>query len=185
MGIIGPSGSGKSTLLRLFMRFWDVNHGAVKLSGADVKDINTADLRQMEALVTQDTHLFHDSIANNLRIAKPDATREELEEACRKASVHDFILSLPKGYDTPVGELGDTLSGGERQRLGLARAFLHGAPLLLLDEPTSNLDSLNEAVILKALREEQGDRTVVLVSHRASTMGIAHRVCRVANGRLS
>ena len=185
LGIIGPSGSGKSTLLRLFMRFWDVNHGAVKLSGADVKDINTADLRQMEALVTQDTHLFHDSIANNLRIAKPDATREELEEACRKASVHDFILSLPKGYDTPVGELGDTLSGGERQRLGLARAFLHGAPLLLLDEPTSNLDSLNEAVILKALREEQGDRTVVLVSHRASTMGIAHRVCRVTNGRLS
>ncbi|WP_294537195.1 amino acid ABC transporter ATP-binding/permease protein [uncultured Pseudoflavonifractor sp.] len=185
LGIIGPSGSGKSTLLRLFMRFWDVNRGAVKLSGADVKDINTADLRQMEALVTQDTHLFHDSIANNLRIAKPDATREELEEACRKASVHDFILSLPKGYDTPVGELGDTLSGGERQRLGLARAFLHGAPLLLLDEPTSNLDSLNEAVILKALREEQGDRTVVLVSHRASTMGIAHRVCRVTNGRLS
>ena len=185
LGIIGPSGSGKSTLLRLFMRFWDVNRGAVKLSGADVKDINTADLRQMEALVTQDTHLFHDSIANNLRIAKPDATREELEEACRKASVHDFILSLPKGYDTPVGELGDTLSGGERQRLGLARAFLHGAPLLLLDEPTSNLDSLNEAVILRALREEQGDRTVVLVSHRASTMGIAHRVCRVTNGRLS
>ena len=185
LGIIGPSGSGKSTLLRLFMRFWDVNRGAVKLSGADVKDINTADLRQMEALVTQDTHLFHDSIANNLRIAKPDATREELEEACRKASVHDFILSLPKGYDTPVGELGDTLSGGERQRLGLARAFLHGAPLLLLDEPTSNLDSLNEAVILKALKEEQGNRTVVLVSHRASTMGIAHRVCRVANGRMS
>ena len=185
LGIIGPSGSGKSTLLRLFMRFWDVNHGAVKLSGADVKDINTADLRQMEALVTQDTHLFHDSIANNLRIAKPDATQAELEEACRKASVHDFILSLPKGYDTPVGELGDTLSGGERQRLGLARAFLHGAPLLLLDEPTSNLDSLNEAVILRALREEQGDRTVVLVSHRASTMGIAHRVCRVTNGRLS
>ena len=185
LGIIGPSGSGKSTLLRLLMRFWDVNHGSVKLSGTDVKDINTADLRQMEALVTQDTHLFHDSIANNLRIAKPDATQEELEDACRKASVHDFILSLPKGYDTPVGELGDTLSGGERQRLGLARAFLHGAPLLLLDEPTSNLDSLNEAVILKALKEEQGNRTVVLVSHRASTMGIAHRVCRVANGRMS
>ena len=185
LGIIGPSGSGKSTLLRLLMRFWDVNRGSVKLSGTDVKDINTADLRQMEALVTQDTHLFHDSIANNLRIAKPDATQAELEDACRKASVHDFILSLPKGYDTPVGELGDTLSGGERQRLGLARAFLHGAPLLLLDEPTSNLDSLNEAVILKALKEEQGNRTVVLVSHRASTMGIAHRVCRVTNGRMS
>lgn len=185
LGITGPSGSGKSTLLRLLMRFWDVNHGSVKLSGTDIKDINTADLRQMEALVTQDTHLFHDSIANNLRIAKPDATQAELEDACRKASVHDFILSLPKGYDTPVGELGDTLSGGERQRLGLARAFLHGAPLLLLDEPTSNLDSLNEAVILKALKEERGNRTVVLVSHRASTMGIAHRVCRVSSGRMS
>lgn len=185
LGIIGPSGSGKSTLLRLLMRFWDVNRGSVKLSNTDVKDINTADLRQMEALVTQDTHLFHDSITNNLRIAKPDATQAELEDACRKASVHDFILSLPKGYDTPVGELGDTLSGGERQRLGLARAFLHGAPLLLLDEPTSNLDSLNEAVILKALKEEQENRTVVLVSHRASTMGIAHRVYRVANGRMS
>src|SRR5699024_5326843 len=120
LGIIGPSGSGKSTLLRLLMRFWDVNHGSVKLSNTDVKDINTANLRQMEALVTQDTHLFHDSIANNLRIAKPDATQAELEEACRKASVHDFILSLPKGYDTPVAELGDSLSGGERQRLGLA-----------------------------------------------------------------
>ena len=139
----------------------------------------------MESFVTQDTHLFHDSIRNNLRIARLDATDEEIVAACKKASVHDFILTLPQGYDTPVGELGDTLSGGERQRLGLARAFLHDAPFLLLDEPTSNLDSLNEAVILRSLQEERGGKTVVLVSHRASTMRIADTVYSVENGRLS
>lgn len=135
--------------------------------------------------MTQETHLFHDSIADNLRIAKPDASQEELEQACKKASVHDFIMSLPKGYDTLVGELGDTLSGGEKQRLGLARAFLHDAPFMLLDEPTSNLDSLNEAVILKSLYEERKGKTVVLVSHRKSTMGIADRVYSVEHGRMS
>ena len=138
----------------------------------------------MESFVTQETHLFHDSIRNNLRIAKLDATDEEIIAACRKASVHDFIMSLPKGYDTEVGELGDTLSGGERQRLGLARAFLHDAPFLLLDEPTSNLDSLNEAVILKSLHEERAGKTVVLVSHRKSTMGIADTVHSVEQGRM-
>lgn len=135
--------------------------------------------------MTQETHLFHDSIKNNLKIAKLDATDQEIEEACQKASVHDFIMSLPQGYDTPVGELGDTLSGGERQRIGLARAFLHGAPLLLLDEPTSNLDSLNEAVILRSLREEREDRTIVLVSHRRPTMRIADTVYSVEHGRIS
>ena len=135
--------------------------------------------------MTQQTHLFHDSIRNNLRIAKLDATDEEIVVACKKASVHDFILSLPKGYDTEVGELGDTLSGGERQRMGLARAFLHDAPFLLLDEPTSNLDSLNEAVILKSLHQERQGKTVVLVSHRKSTMGIADRVYSVEHGRMS
>ena len=139
----------------------------------------------MESFVEQDTHLFHDSIAANLRIAKADATQEELEAACRKASVHDFILSLPHGYDTPVGELGDTLSGGEKQRLGLARAFLHDAPMMLLDEPTSNLDSLNEAVILRALRQEKSKRAVVLVSHRPSTMAAADVVYQVEQGRVS
>ena len=184
-GIVGKSGSGKSTLLRLLMRFWQVDQGRVTISGTSVEDINTENLRGMESFVEQDTHLFHDSIAANLRIAKADATQEELEAACRKASVHDFILSLPQGYDTPVGELGDTLSGGEKQRLGLARAFLHDAPMMLLDEPTSNLDSLNEAVILRALRQEKCKRAVVLVSHRPSTMAAADVVYQVEQGRVS
>jgi ATP-binding cassette subfamily C protein len=185
VGIVGRSGSGKSTLLKLFMRFWDTGEGRVKLSGTDISRINTTNLRDMESFVTQETHLFRDSIRNNLRIAKLNATDEELETACKKASVHDFIMSLPQGYDTPVGELGDTLSGGERQRLGLARAFLHNAPFMILDEPTSNLDSLNEAVILKSLRTERAGKTVVLVSHRESTMRVADRVYSVENGRMS
>ncbi len=185
VGISGRSGSGKSTLLKLFMRFWDVGQGRIALSGTPVPEINTANLREMESFVTQETHLFHDSIKNNLRIARLDASDAEIEAACQKASVHDFIMTLPQGYDTPVGELGDTLSGGERQRLGLARAFLHDAPLLLLDEPTSNLDSLNEAVILRSLHREREGKTVVLVSHRQSTMRIADRVYSVENGRMS
>ena len=185
IGINGCSGSGKSTLLKLFMRFWQVQQGELKISGRNVDAINTTKLRDMESFVTQETHLFHDSIRNNLRIAKLDATDEEIIAACKKASVHDFIMSMPKGYDTEVGELGDTLSGGERQRLGLARAFLHDAPFMLLDEPTSNLDSLNEAVILKSLHEERTGKTVVLVSHRKSTMGIADTVYSVEHGRMS
>lgn len=185
IGIVGKSGSGKSTLLKLFMRFWQVQDGAITISGKNVDDINTSNLRDMESFVTQETHLFHDSIRNNLRIAKLDASDEEIANACKKASVHDFIMQLPQGYDTPVGELGDTLSGGERQRLGLARAFLHDAPFMLLDEPTSNLDSLNEAVILKSLDEEREGKTVVLVSHRKSTMGIADVVHSVEHGRMS
>lgn len=190
IGLVGKSGSGKSTLLKLFMRFWDVQGGSVRISGRDVVEINTSDLRDMESFMTQETHLFHDSIKNNLRIAKPDATDAEIEAACRKASVHVFIMSLPRGYDSPVGELGDTLSGGERQRIGLARAFLHDAPFLLLDEPTSNLDSLNEAVILKSLHEEREGKTILLVSHRQSTMRIADTICSVESlsqtgGRMS
>lgn len=185
IGITGRSGSGKSTLLKLFMRFWPVTEGKVTVSGKSVDEINTENLRDMESFVTQQTHLFHDSIRKNLCIAKLDATEEEIIAACKKASVHDFIMGLPQGYDTEVGELGDTLSGGERQRLGLARAFLHNAPFLLLDEPTSNLDSLNEAVILKALQTECQDKTVILVSHRKSTMGIADTVYSVEHGRLS
>lgn len=175
-GIVGKSGSGKSTLLKLFMRFWQAGTGEIELSGRNVDEINTTDLRDMEGYMTQETHLFRDSIRNNLRIGKLNATEEEIISACKKASVHEFIMSLPKGYDSLIGELGSTVSGGEKQRLGLARMFLHNAPFLLLDEPTSNLDSLNEAVILKSLNEERGNRSIVMVSHRQSTMRIADQV---------
>lgn len=185
IGITGRSGTGKSTLLKLFMRFWKADEGCVSVSGMDVNRINTANLRDMESFLTQETHLFNDSISNNIRIAKLTATDEEIVKACRKASIHDFIMSLPQGYDTPVGELGEALSGGERQRLGLARAFLHDADMMLLDEPTSNLDSLNEAVILKSLGEESSGKTVVLVSHRKSTMRIVDREYCVEHRRMS
>lgn len=185
VGISGKSGSGKSTLLKLLMRFWTVDRGALRISDKDINEINTADLRDMESYMTQETYLFQDSIRNNLKIAKLDASDEEIVEACKKAAIHDFISSLPEGYDTAVGELGETLSGGERQRLGLARVFLHDAAFVLLDEPTSNLDSLNEAVILKALADSSADKTVVLVSHRQSTMRIADDVYSVENGRMS
>lgn len=185
LGIHGASGSGKSTLLKLLMRFWDVNSGALHVDGEDVRKIPTKHLRDMESYVTQETHLFHDSIANNIAIGKPGATREEIMEAACKASIHDFIMHLPKGYDTEVGELGDTLSGGEKQRIGIARAFLHDSPFLLMDEPTSNLDSLNEGIILKSLRESAEEKTVVLVSHRKSTMNVADVVFEMKEGRIS
>lgn len=185
VGVCGKSGSGKSTLLRLFMRFWDADRGDIEISGRSISRVNTSDLRGLESLVTQETQLFHDTIRNNIRIAKLDATDGEIERACRKASIHEFIASLPHGYDTQVGELGDTLSGGERQRLGLARAFLHDAPFMLLDEPTSNVDSLNEGVILRSLREAREGKTVLLVSHRASTMRVADRVFSIEDGKVA
>ena len=185
VGVVGRSGCGKSTLLKLLMRFWRANAGRVAVSGVGVDEINTKNLRDMESYMTQETQLFKDTIAGNIRIARLDATQAEIEEACRKASIHDFIMTLPKGYETEVGELGETLSGGERQRIGLARAFLHDAPFILLDEPTSNLDSLNEAVILKSLKESASGKTVVLVSHRRSTARIADEVMEMANGRVS
>ena len=184
-GIHGASGSGKSTLLKLLMRFWDVNEGSVSVDGEDVRKIPTRHLRDMESYVTQETHLFHDSIANNIAVGSPGASREAIIEAAKKASIHDFIMKLPKGYDTEVGELGDTLSGGEKQRIGIARAFLHDSPLILMDEPTSNLDSLNEGIILKSLREASEKKTVVLVSHRKSTMNIVDTVFEMKNGRIS
>ena len=187
VAVTGRSGSGKSTLLKLLMRFWRAQENSVRVSDTDVGGINTAHLRRLESFMTQDTDLFNVSIRDNIRIGKLDAGDEEVEAAAKKASIHDFILTLPHGYDTKTGELGETLSGGERQRIGLARAFLHDAPLLLLDEPTSNLDSLNEGVILKALREEAGasGRTVVLVSHRKSTLAVANRAYAIENGRFS
>ena len=184
-GIHGASGSGKSTLLKLLMRFWDVNEGSVSVDGEDVRKIPTRHLRDMESYVTQETHLFHDSIANNIAVGSSGASREAIIEAAKKASIHDFIMKLPKGYDTEVGELGDTLSGGEKQRIGIARAFLHDSLLILMDEPTSNLDSLNEGIILKSLREAAEKKTVVLVSHRKSTMNIVDTVFEMKDGRIS
>lgn len=185
VGITGKSGSGKSTLLKLFMRFWDVNSGKIEFSGNDLREVNTKSLRNNESFMTQDTVLFHDSIERNLLLANPNATHDRVVEACKRASIHDFIEALPEGYNTKIGELGETLSGGERQRLGLARVFLHEAPLVLLDEPTSNLDSLNEAVILQSLKEYCNDRMILLVSHRKSTMCITEKTYCVENGRLS
>ena len=183
-GIVGKSGCGKSTLLKLLMRFWNVGKGEISVSGRNIDEINTADLRNLESYMTQDTQLFKDTIANNIRIGKLDASDEEVVSACKKAAIHDFIMTLPKGYETKVGELGSTLSGGERQRIGLARAFLHNAPFMLLDEPTSNLDSLNEAVILRSLKEEAKEKTILLVSHRESTMRIAERTLAMEGGRM-
>lgn len=185
IGILGRSGSGKSTLLRLIMRFWDTDRGRILISGRDVKEINTKNLRGMESFLTQDTMIFHDTIAENIAIADAGASREQIMEAAKKASVHDFILSLPQGYDTRASELGSSLSGGERQRIGLARAFLHDASLMLLDEPTSNLDSLNEGIILRALEKEGKQRSIVLVSHRKSTLNIAEEIVRLKPQRSS
>lgn len=184
LGICGRSGSGKSTLLKLLMRFWDVREGSISVSGVPIADIQTASLRKAEGYVTQDTHLFRDTIENNLKVANPHATREQIIAACKKASIHELIESLPQGYETNVGELGDSLSGGERQRIGIARAFLHNAPLVLLDEPTSNLDSLNESIILHSLYAERGKKTFVLVSHRASTMRIADEQIWIEQGKV-
>ena len=185
LGIHGVSGSGKSTLLKLLMRFWDTKKGEILFSGKNVKEINTDCLRKMTSYVTQDTILFHDSIGKNIAVAKLSATQEEIENAAKKASIHDFIMSLPKGYETKVGELGDSLSDGEKQRIGLARAFLHDAELLLLDEPSSNLDVLNEGIILQSLEKEKEGKTVVLVSHRQSTMSLADRIYEMEKGRVS
>ena len=183
IGISGKSGSGKSTILKLLMRFWQADSGVVRISGKSVNEVNTDNLRDIESYVTQDTHLFKDTVYGNLRIAKPDATDEEIHRACEKASIHQFIQSLPEGYNTEIGELGSTLSGGEKQRLAVARAFLHNGDLMLMDEPTSNLDSLNEAIILNSLNQERGSRTIILVSHRESTMRVADKVYNMKEDR--
>ena len=175
-GILGKSGCGKSTLLKLLMRFYEPDEGVIAYDGTKIGEINTAALRGGISYVTQETFLFHDTVAENLKVANEDATEEELERAARAASIHDLIMSLPDGYETKIAELGSSLSGGERQRLGLARAFLHDADILFLDEPTSNIDSLNEGMILRSLKEECADKTILMVSHRKSTMGIADDV---------
>ena len=184
IGIVGESGCGKSTFLKLLLRFWQKERGEIAYNGIDIDAINEDSLLDNVTMVSQTTYLFDETIEENLRIAKPDATQAELEEACRLASIHDFILTLPDGYKTKVGALGDNLSAGEKQRLGLARALLRGSGLILLDEPTSNVDSINEGIILKALREQKRKKSIILVSHRESTMAIADRIYRVEEGRM-
>ena len=185
IAILGESGCGKSTLLKLMMRFWDVNNGSINIDNKNIKNVPTKTLRKTQTLVTQETFLFNDSIENNIKIGKIDATEEEVIEACKKASIHDFITTLPQGYKTNVGELGGNLSSGERQRLGIARAFLHDGDILILDEPTSNLDTLNEAEILKSLENHCKDKTVVMVSHRKSSAAICDKKIYVKNNTLS
>ena len=184
VGIVGASGCGKSTFLKLLLRFWEKNSGEILYNGIDIDHINTDNLLDNVTMVSQTTYLFEGTIAENLRIAKADATQEELENACKAASVHEFLLTLPKGYETVVGTLGDNFSAGEKQRIGLARAFLRGSPVILLDEPTSNVDSINEGIILKALKEQKQNKSILLVSHRESTMAIADRIYRVEGGRM-
>ncbi len=184
IGIVGESGCGKSTFLKLLLRFWQKNHGEIAYNGVDIDQIDHDSLLDNVTMVSQVTYLFDETIEENLRIAKPNATQDELETACRMASIHDFILTLPDGYQTRVGALGDHLSAGEKQRLGLARAFLRGSELILLDEPTSNVDSINEGMILKALKEQKNKKSIILVSHRESTMAIADRIYRVEEGQM-
>ena len=185
LGIHGRSGSGKSTLLKLLMRFYDPKSGSIKINGETLPNINTRSLRDNMAYITQQTYIFNETIEENIRLARRDATLEEIMEAAKKASIHDFILSLPEGYQTKMTELGSNLSDGEKQRIGIARAFLHNAPIILLDEPTSNLDSLNEAMILKSLLNVKAEKLIILVSHRQSTMAICDQVIGIENGRMS
>ncbi len=185
IGIVGESGCGKSTFLKLLLRFWQKDGGSICYNGIDIDRVDTDSLLDNVTMVSQTTYLFDETIEENLRIAKPNATMEEIENACRLASVHDFILTLPEGYGSRVGALGDNLSAGEKQRIGLARAFLRGSDLILLDEPTSNVDSINEGIILKALKEQKHKKSIILVSHRESTMSIADRIYRVTNGRMA
>ena len=184
VGIVGESGCGKSTFLKLLLRFWEKDGGEICYNGTDIDAVATDSLLDNVTMVSQVTYLFDETIEENLRIAKPDATKEELEQACKLASVHDFIMTLPDSYQTKVGALGDNLSAGEKQRIGLARAFLRGSELILLDEPTSNVDSINEGIILKALKEQKNKKSIILVSHRESTMAIADRIYRVEGGRM-
>lgn len=181
VAIIGESGTGKSTFIKLLMRFWDADKGKITIDEKRINKIPTKSLRENQSLVSQETFLFNDTIKENIKIGNENATEEQIIEAAKKASVHQFITSLPNGYDTKVGELGGNLSSGEKQRIGLARAFLNDAPILILDEPTSNLDTLNEAVVLKSIKENCKDKTVVLISHRKSTTAICDRVLKLEN----
>lgn len=184
IALIGESGIGKSTFIKLMMRFFDTDNGNIKLDTIDIKDVKTASLRENQTLVSQETYLFNESIEDNIKIGNKNATREEVIEAAKKASIHEFIETLPNGYETKTGELGSSLSSGEKQRIGLARAFVSSGDVLILDEPTSNLDTLNEGEILKAIKENCESKTVILISHRKSTTAVCNRILKLENGQL-
>ena len=184
IALIGESGIGKSTFVKLIMRFWDVSSGRIEIDNKNIKDIKTKSLRNSQTLVSQETYLFNESIEDNIKIGNINASREEVIEAAKKASIHEFIEKLPNGYDTKAGELGGMLSSGEKQRIGLARAFISNGDVLILDEPTSNLDTLNEAEILKSIKENCEDKTIVLISHRKSTTSICNKICKLENKKV-
>lgn len=184
IGIEGRSGSGKTTLLKLLMRFYDSSSGEILIDGHNLKSWQSDSLAKLISYVTQDTYIFNDTIINNIKLGM-EASDKEVMEACKKANLHEFIISLKEGYETMIGSLYQSLSGGQLQRLSLARAFLHDSPLILLDEPTSNLDSLNEALVLKSLNDNRDGKTIILVSHRPSSLKICDRIIRIEQGRQS
>ena len=185
IALVGPSGGGKSTLLNLIPRFYDVQGGVVSIDGRDVRSVTLASLREQIALVTQEPFLFDDTIRANIAYARPDSSQYRIEQAAEAAAAHDFIMALPQGYDTPVGELGSRLSGGQRQRIAIARAFLKDAPILLLDEATSALDTESEARVQEALERLMAGRTTVLIAHRLSTVRHADRIYVIDKGRVA
>ena len=184
VALIGKSGIGKSTFVKLLMRFWDVNEGSIKIDNKNIKDIPTKSLRESQTLVSQETYLFDDTIMENIKIGNRNATNEEVIKAAKKASIHNFIETLPQGYNTKVGELGGLLSSGEKQRIGLARAFVNEGNVLILDEPTSNLDTLNEAEILKSIKENCMEKTILLISHRKSTTAVCDKVFKIEDRKI-
>jgi ATP-binding cassette subfamily C protein CydC len=184
LAIVGPSGAGKSTLVNLLLRFWDPDEGRILLGGSDLKAYSMSDIRSWMAVLSQDTHIFNGTIRDNLLLACPEASDEQLNEATRGAQLHDFIMKLPEKYETWVGEGGVLLSGGERQRLALARVLLKDAPILILDEPSANLDALTEQSFYETLREVIEQRTTILISHRLVAMDLAEQILVLHNGRL-
>ena len=183
--VVGSSGAGKSTLISLLPRLFDVSSGSVRIDGRDIRDMSMASLRRNIGMVSQDTYLFNASILENLRYAKPDATMEEIEEACKKAHIHDFIAGLPEGYDTLVGNRGLRLSGGEKQRVSIARVLLKDPPIIILDEATSSLDSISESHIQAAIEPLLRDRTALVVAHRLSTVISAQTIAVLQEGRIA